>query len=169
MAIKVPDAMVYYSERDAQAERLLCWIPPQQYPDIAVDDRALERLRKNYPKGVEVRVQAKELEAEGIKLSVDPEDLTKTYRGLRDKGVLHESGMIIALTLEQNARAVKSGESLDSLISADGQRPEASATRAAGAPLSPVRRMAEPPAMKGDEEPRHVFRRLSVRQRPINE
>lgn len=156
MAITVPDEMAYYSERDAQAERLLCWIPPQQYSEVALDDQALQRLRENYPSGLEVRVDPKELEAEGIKLPVDPEDLTRTYRELRDRRVLHESGMIIGATLQHSAKEVKRGASLDSLVGAARERPP-----------RPVRRIAELPRMKGDEEPSGVFRRLSVRQRTM--
>ena len=164
MAIKVPTAMVYYSERDAQSERLLCWIPPQQYPDVSDDDEALQRLRKSYPRGVEVRVHRKELEAEGIRFSIAPEDLTKTYKRLKDRGALHESGMIFAATLELNAKAIKSGESLDSLIDTDRQRLSTFPTAATETPPKQAHHIAEPPEMIGGEEPSDVFQRFSVRQ-----
>lgn len=165
MAVKVPDEMVYYIERDAQAERLLCWIPPEQYPDVAVDEQALERLRKNYPRGVEVRVHPQELKAEGITLSVEPEALTGTYRALAEKGVLHDSGMIIAPTLERNAKAMEDGESIDALINADRAGPTILSARAPHDEPGPIRRIPDQPLAKGDEEPLDMFRRLSVRQR----
>jgi hypothetical protein len=164
MAIKVPDQMVYYSERDAKAERILCWIPSARYRDVAVDDEALRRLQQNYPTGVEVRVQPDELEAEGIRLPVTPDEIIDSYKGLRSKGVLHESGMIIARTLERIAELASAGEMFDSLIDANSRQP-AYATLAPGEPTGAVRRIAELPKMNGGEEPRTVFRRLSVRQR----
>jgi hypothetical protein len=165
MAIRVPAEMVYYLERDADAQRLLCWIPPQQYEDVAVDDQALQRLQRDYPRGVEVRVDARELEAEGIRLPVPPHDLMETYRGLRDREVLHESGMIIARTLERTAEAAIRGERLDSVIEADQRQPRSFPAPAPGEPLRQVRRLADAPEMVGDEEARTVFQRLTVRQR----
>lgn len=164
MAIKVPNEMVYYSERDAQSERFLCWIPHQQYRDVAVDEQALQRLRQDYPMGVEVRVDPEELKAVGIKLPVAPVDLIKTYKGLQNKDVLHESGMIIARTLERIAKEAVRGETLDYLIDADSRQPLSFHTPARRKPQKPVNRIVELPEMKGDEEPQSVFQRLSVRQ-----
>jgi hypothetical protein len=164
--IKVPSEMVYYLERDAQAERLLCWIPPGRYPDVAKDGQVRERLGKIYIRGIEVRVQSEELEAEGIRLSVDCEDLIEAYRDLRNRGALHSSGMVIASTLEQYAKAMKATEDLDST-------PYGDTSEAAGADSAPdadrlsqlVIRAGEQPSMTGDEEPLDAFQRLSVRQK----
>jgi hypothetical protein len=139
MTIKVPDQVVFYSERDHEVEMLLCWIPPSKFDEVAVNQEAAKRLRQNYPKGVELRIEPKELEAEGIKLDVSPDDLAKTYKALRDRNALHESGMIIGQALQHRAEALQPD------ISADD-------------------RISELPEMVGDEEPVMAFRRLSVRQ-----
>ena len=165
MAIKVPKTMVYYSEKDAQSGRLLCWIPRGVYRYVAIDGQALRRLKKNYPTGVEVRVDRQELEVEGIKLPVALDDLIETYRGLQNKGALHESGMILASTLERMTEAASRGETLDSLIEAYSRQPISSPTPVRGKSRRLVRHIADLPEMKGDEESQAVFQRISVRQR----
>jgi hypothetical protein len=166
MAIKVPSEMVYYSERDAQSERLLCWIPPQQYPEVTAGDaQALQRLQQNYPTGLEVRVDARELSAEAIQLPVPPQKLVETYRALKAKGALNESGLIVAQALHEAAQAREGGETLDAVIEVDRRR---RLVRPADTLPGPAERafrsIADEPEMKGDEDPRAVYRRLSVRK-----
>ena len=164
MAIKVPDKLVYYSDRDHEVDILLCWIPPSEYDDVAVNQGAADQLRRRYPKGVEVRVEPKELEAEGIKLEVAPDDLAKTYRAFQERNALNESGMVIGKTLQRNAKALQRGVSIDDLVASGGEPDRTRPSRAAVGTPRRVSRITEFPEMVGDEEPAEAFQRLSVRQ-----
>lgn len=166
MAIKVPSEMVYYSERDAQSERLLCWIPPHNYPEVTAGDAgALQRLQRRYPSGVEVRVDARELDAERIQLPVPPDTLVKTYRGLKVRGALNESGQVVAQALHEAAQAIEGGDTLEAVIEVDRRRRLVRpADTLPGPPERAFRNIADEPEMKGDEDPRTVYRRLSVRK-----
>ena len=151
MGIKLPKSMVYYSESRNQPEYLLCWIPPDSFPDVARDDRALDHLRKYYPNGIEIEVSEQALEAAGIKLALRPDDLRDAYVQLHEENRLHESGMIAAETLQSIAGALA-----EVSFAAEGAamaRPMADA--------SLLERTAEPPEMTGDEDAETVFGRLS--------
>jgi hypothetical protein len=169
MAIKVPDKLVYYSDRDHEVEMLLCWIPPSKFDNVAENREAADRLRQNYPKGVEVRVEPKELKAEGIKLEVAPDDLAKIYRAFRERNALHESGMVSGQTLQRNAKALQKGASIDDLVGPAGEPYHAMPPPGPGAAPWLVHPISELPEMVGDEEPVEAFQRLSVRQHRLAE
>ena len=153
MAIKVPDEMVFYPEKDAQSERLLCWIPPQDYEKVAIDDAALKRLRRNYPRGIEIRMRDKELEQEGIHLEVPSKKLENIYRTLQTEHTLPERiVMNRAILVRKGIRVVRGTSTTED---------------AADASPNLFDDLSKSVAMAGDEEPPEVFRRLSVRQMAV--
>ena len=150
MAIKVPDEIVFYLENDAQSERLLCWIPPRDYENVATDQAALKRLRRNYPRGIEIRMNEKELEQEGIKLEVKSEDLKRAYHRIQADHGLPGRGMVnVRVLIREGIQPVREASETDDSF---GISPDLVDGRSI--PLS----------MTGDEEPPKVFKRLSVRQ-----
>lgn len=98
--IKLPSEIVYYAEPYRSIETLLCWIPSAAYPTVAADDAALAQLRRFYPDGVELRVDADEMAVAGVVLNAYERDLTGAYQWLRDHHRLPESGMVTAAELE---------------------------------------------------------------------
>ena len=176
MAIKLPKSMVYYSESRSEPESLLCWIPPQDYPDVARDAEALEELRRYYPQGIEVEVSEEALEAEGIELGPHPADLRTAYVQLHEANMTHESGMITAEKLLPIVWALQRGASIEELRDHIETIASVSSGAAALEGIEPVTGWKKllwrtplvegtdvPPETTGDEDAKAVFRRLSVR------
>ena len=104
--IRTPEKRAYYPASENEQDRLLCWIPKEEFDSMVQDGRIPQELADDYPGGVEVEVSASAFDEFGVDLGITPEDIARTYAVLRTQSTLPESGIVDGASLESHVRRI---------------------------------------------------------------
>jgi len=104
--ISIPEKRAYYPASEGEQDRLLCWIPVQEFESMVRDGRIPQDLADDYPGGVEVEVSTSAFAEFGVDLGITPENIAKTYKVLRTRGGLPKSGVVDGASLESTVQRI---------------------------------------------------------------
>ncbi len=158
--IKLPKKIVIYPQKRSRPDYLLCWIPPDFYKDVSIDQEVEKEMESDYPNGIEIELSEDGLQEFGIQLNATPEKLRQAYLELNSEDALPESGMVESAMLEKILEEREAGRSIEEIT----KPPQPDALSFDITESDPLHLLKEGPEMIGDEEPQELFQRLSVRQ-----
>lgn len=107
--IKIPKERAYYLASQNEEDRLLCWIPAQEYDRLIQEGRLSERVPDSYPDGLEVEVSTSGFAEFQIDLGVSPQALRRAYAELAAGDLLPRSGTVAGGRLESIASDLEGG------------------------------------------------------------
>jgi hypothetical protein len=137
--IRIPKERAYYLASKNENDRLLCWIPVQDYEHLVQEGRIPRDVLADYPDGLEVEVSTPGFSEFQIDLGAGPEAIKQAYAELAARGLLPSSGAVAGSYLEDIARSIEGGA------------PEL-ARRSADTAIGPVgERLPEPAMTEGDD------------------
>lgn len=103
MRIKIPKERAYYLASPNEEDRLLLWIPAQEYDRLIEEGRLSERVPDNYPDGLEVEVSTPGFAEFQIDVGVTPEAISRAYAELATRDLLPRAGTVAGGHLESIA------------------------------------------------------------------
>ena len=104
MKIKTPKERAYYLASKNEKDRLLCWIPAEEYERTVQEGYIPQHILDDYPDGLEIEVSGPGFDEFQLNVGVSPEAIRGAYADLLKRGLLAKSGAVAGARLEGIAR-----------------------------------------------------------------
>jgi len=105
--IKIPKERAYYLASKNEKDRLLCWIPVEEYEHLIQEGHIPQHILDDYPDGLETEVSRPGFNEFQVDLGVSPETIKQAYADLLMRGLLPRSGTVAGAKLESIAREIE--------------------------------------------------------------
>lgn len=101
MKIKTPKERAYYLASKNEKDRLLCWIPAEEYQHMVREGYIPRHILDDYPDGLEVEVSKPGFNEFQLNVGVSPEAIKEAHKDLLTLGLLPDSGIVDGASLER--------------------------------------------------------------------
>lgn len=140
MSIKTPKVHCFYPPSKNEKEKLLLWIPKEEYPKFFPDRKKQKEMKKYYPDGIEIEVSSEGFAEHKINMEMKPEKLKKAYHNLVKQDSIPKSGLVDGQSLKKDAKA-----------KTIGIRTTVSRVRTTKKTVKKIRKLPEPKMTDGDD------------------
>jgi hypothetical protein len=106
MGIKTPKVHCFYPRSKNEADKLVLWIPKEEYPTFFPQRKKLSEMKKYYPDGIEIEVTDRGFAEYGISLELKPVKLKKAFRDLAKQKVIPESRIVDGGSFKKDAKSL---------------------------------------------------------------
>lgn len=107
--ISIPKQRSYFLASPNERDRLLCWIPPEEYEQMVQGGQIPQRVVDDYPLGLELEVSREDFDEFQLDLGVSPEAIKLALLQALERGEVQPDETVLGTDLESKAREAEQG------------------------------------------------------------